>query len=86
MRRAEITVFLSLVFILVMSFILGLTEITVIHTSKNLSRLETDRAVFSIFVKYQKQLLTESDVFVLEGSNGIGVVTADRLNRSMHYY
>ena len=53
MKRAEITVFLSMIFILIVSFILGIIEITVIHTSKNLSRLETDRAVFSIFGEYQ---------------------------------
>lgn len=86
MRRAEITVFLSLVFILVMSFILGLTEITVIHTSKNLSRLETDRAVFSIFGEYQKKLLEEYHVFAIEGSYGTGDFTEDRLIGRMHYY
>ena len=86
MRRAEITVFLSLVFILVMSFILGLTEITVIHTSKNLSRLETDRAVFSIFGEYQKKLLEEYHVFAIEGSYGTGDFTEERLIGRMHDY
>lgn len=86
MKRAEITVFLSLVFILVVSFILGLIEITVIHTSKNLSRLETDRAVFSIFGEYQKKLLEEYHVFAIEGSYGTGDFTEDRLTGRMHYY
>ena len=55
MKRAEITVFLSMVLILTVSFILGIIEITVIHTSKAMSRLETDRAVFSIFGEYQER-------------------------------
>ena len=49
MKKAEITVFLSLVFVLIVSFVLGILQISVIHTSKNLSRLTTDRAVFSVF-------------------------------------
>lgn len=86
MKRAEITVFLSVVFILIASFILGLIEITVIHTSKNLSRLETDRAVFSIFGEYQKRLLEEYHVFAIEGSYGTGDFAEDRLIGRLHYY
>ena len=67
MKRAEITVFLSMVLILTVSFILGIIEITVIHTSKAMSRLETDRAVFSIFGEYQKELLEDYHVFSIEG-------------------
>ena len=86
MKRAEITVFLSMVFILIVSFILGIFEITVVHTAKNLSRLETDRAVFSIFGEYQKELLEEYHIFAIEGSYGTGDYTEDRLTARMHYY
>lgn len=86
MKRAEITVFLSMIFILIVSFILGIIEITVIHTSKNLSRLETDRAVFSIFGEYQKELLEEYRILAIEGSYGTGDFTEDRLTARMHYY
>ena len=86
MRRAEITVFLSMVFILIVSFILGIIEITVIHTSKNLSRLETDRAVFSVFGEYQKELLEEYQVFAIDGSYGTGDFSEERITARMHYY
>ena len=57
MKRAEITAFLSLIFVLMMSFILAIAESAVIQTSKNYARMEADRAVFSFFGEYQKELL-----------------------------
>ena len=68
MKRAEITVFLSMVLILIVSFILGIIQITVIHTSKNMSRLETDRAVFSLFGEYHRTLFEDYHVFSIEGN------------------
>lgn len=86
MKRAEITVFLSMVLILTVSFILGIIEITVIHTSKAMSRLETDRAVFSIFGEYQKELLEDYHVFSIEGTYETGNFSEDRLIGRMLYY
>ena len=53
MRKAEITAFLSMVFVLLVSFVLGMLEVSVIQTSKSMSRLTVDRAVFSLFGGYQ---------------------------------
>ena len=72
MKKGELTAFLSLTFVLVFSFILGILEITVVHHSKNLSRLEADRAVFSLFGEYHKKLLEDYHVFAVEGSWGDG--------------
>ncbi len=60
--------FLSMALILIVSFILGIIEITVIHTSKNMSRLETDRAVFSLFGEYNRNLLEDYHVFSIVGT------------------
>ena len=38
-KKAEITAFLSLIVVLLISFIFGIIEITVIQTEKNLSRI-----------------------------------------------
>lgn len=57
MRKAEITAFLSMVFVLLVSFVLGMLEVSVIQTSKSMSRLTVDRAVFSLFGGYQSELL-----------------------------
>lgn len=86
MKKAEITAFLSLLFVLLVSFVLGILEISVIHTSKNMSRLSADRAVFSVFGEYQEKLLEDYHIFVIEGSYGTGDYTEDRMIGRMHYY
>lgn len=86
MRRAEITVFLSMVLILIVSFILGIIGTVVIQTSKNRSRLETDSAIFSIFGEYQKDLLEEYHIFAIEGTYKTGEFKEDRIIGRMHYY
>ena len=51
-KKAEITAFLSLIVVLLISFIFGIIEITVIQTEKNLSRICADGAIFSVFGEY----------------------------------
>ena len=86
MKKAEITVFLSLVFVLIVSFVLGILQISVIHTSKNLSRLTTDRAVFSVFGEYQTRLLEDYYIFAIDGSYGSGEFSQDKILGRMYYY
>lgn len=86
MKKAEITAFLSLVFVLLVSFVLGMLEITVIHTAGNLSRLAVDRAIFSVFGEYQRNLLEDYHIFSIEGSYGTGDFSEERLTSRMHYY
>ena len=50
---------LSMVFVLLVSFVLGMLEVSVIQTSKSMSRLTVDRAVFSLFGGYQSELFEE---------------------------
>lgn len=86
MKKAEITAFLSLVFILMVSFVLGILEISVIHTTKNLNRLTADRAVFSAFGEYHRKLLEDYHVFAIEGSYGTGDYGEEKLTKRMQYY
>lgn len=86
MKKAEITAFLSLVFVLLVSFVLGILEISIIHTSKNLSRLAVDRAIFSVFGEYHGKLLGDYHIFAIEGSYGTGEFSEDRLTERMQYY
>lgn len=86
MKKAEITAFLSLVFVLLVSFVLGMLQISVIHTSKNLSRLGTDRAVFSLFGEYKKELLEQYHVFAIDGAYGTGEFSGEKLLGRMYYY
>lgn len=86
MKKCEITVYLSLVFVLTVSFILGILEISIIHSSKNMSRLTADRAIFSIFGEYHEKLITDYHIFSIEGSYGTGDFSEDRLIERMQYY
>lgn len=86
MKKAEITAFLSIVFVLLVSFVLGILEVCVIQTSKSMSRLTADRAVFSVFGGYQSELFGDYHVFALDGSYGSGSFSEDALAGRLHYY
>lgn len=86
MKKAEITAFLSMVFVLLVSFVLGMLEISVIQTSGNMSRLAVDRAVFSIFGEYQSQMFQDYHIFAIDGSYGTGEFSEENLADRMHYY
>lgn len=86
MRKAEITAFLSMVFVLLVSFVLGMLEVSVIQTSKSMSRLTVDRAVFSLFGGYQSELFEDYHIFALDGSYGSGTFSEDQLTARLHYY
>lgn len=86
MKKGEITIFLSLLFVILMAFTAGILEAAVMQTEKNLYRLEADRAIFSIFGEYQQQLLEEYHVFGLDGSYGTGQYSEKNIIRRMHYY
>lgn len=82
----EITAFLSLIFVLRVSFILTLTQSASIQTSKNQKRLNADRAVYSLFGEYQKELLETYGVFAIDGTYQSGAYEERRLLDRMAYY
>lgn len=86
MKKGEITVYLSLLFVLLISFVMGVLEAAIVQTEKNMCRLKADRAVFSVFGEYQRELLEEYHVFALEGSYGTGDFSEENVLRRMHYY
>ena len=85
-KKAEITAFLSLIVVLLISFIFGIIEITVIQTEKNLSRICADGAIFSVFGEYESQLMEAYHIFGLDGSYGTGEFNEDKIIGRMHYY
>ena len=78
-KKAEITAFLSLIVVLLISFIFGIIEITVIQTEKNLSRICADGAIFSVFGEYESQLMEAYHIFGLDGSYGTGEFNEDKI-------
>lgn len=85
-NKGEITAFLSLIFILLVSFILALAESASIQTAKNQKRLDVDRAVFSLFGEYQKELLEEYEVFAIDGTYETGQFEESQILSRMAYY
>lgn len=85
-KSGEITAFLSLIFILLVSFILAMLESAYIQTAKNQSRLDVDRAIFSIFGEYQKSLLEEYELFAFDASYGSGEFLEELILNRLAYY
>lgn len=86
MKKGEITVFLSLLFVLMVSFILSMAESAMLQTSKNKARLYADQAVYSVFGEFQRELQETYGIFAVEGSYESGNFREERITDRMHYY
>ncbi|MDD3403865.1 MAG: DUF5702 domain-containing protein [Hespellia sp.] len=84
--RGEITVFLSLLFVLLVSFIGNMVASADLQVGKNKRRAVMDRAVYSVFGEYQKELLEEYEIFAIEGSYESGVFSEDQILKRLTYY
>lgn len=62
--KGEITVFLSLIFILLLSFVGGMVQSASIHITKSMKRADTKLALESVFAEYNRTMLEEYDLFV----------------------
>lgn len=85
-KKGEITAFLSLVFVLLVSFILAMLQSVQLQTEKNRKRLAVDRAMYSVFGEYQKELLEEYEIFSIEGTYGTGRYEEEQIMNRMAYY
>ena len=65
--RGEITAFLALLFILMISLVGALIESASIQMTKNIKRADTILALESTFAEYDKEMLAEYDLFVRNG-------------------
>ena len=80
------TAYLSLVFILLVSFTGSMIESASIQNAKNYGRADMNRAMESVFAEYQKELLEDYDIFALEGSYETGRYSEDLLKGRLGYY
>ncbi len=84
--RAEVTVFLSMVFILMVTFTGAVVESASIQAAKNYRRADVNRAMESVFAEYQKDLWQQYGLFALEGSYESGSYSEDLLKDRLGYY
>ncbi|MGF0033782.1 DUF5702 domain-containing protein [Bariatricus sp. SGI.154] len=84
--KGEVTVYLSLIFILLVTFVGGVMESASIQIAKNYRRADTNRAMECVFAEYQKELLEEYDIFALEVSYETGQYAEQNLTDRLAYY
>ncbi len=84
--KGDVTAFLSLIFILLITFVGGIMESASIQLAKNYRRTDTDRAMECVFAEYQKELLEEYDVFALDGSYETGDYAEENVTDRLDYY
>ena len=84
--KGEVTVYLSLVFILLMSFTGAMLESASSQNVKNYRRADMNRAVESLFAEYQKELWEVYGIFALEGSYETGTYNEELLMDRLAYY
>lgn len=61
--KGEITVFLSLLLVVLLTFIGAMVQSASIHITKSMKRADTKLALESVFAEYEGKLLDEYDVF-----------------------
>lgn len=86
MQKGEITAFLSLIFLLILSFLGAMIESASIQVLKNQKRADTSLALESVFAEYQRELLEEYDIFALDGSYGDGKWDEKKITKRLEYY
>lgn len=78
--KGEITVFLSLIFVLLLPLIGCLLQSASIHITKSMKRTDTQLALESVFAEYETKMLNEYDIFVkLDGNE-------QKLSRRLWFY
>lgn len=86
MVKGEITVFLSLVFLLLLTLVGALLESASIQLAKNERRADAGRAVESVFAEYQKDLLERYGIFAIEGSYESGTMSEENILNRLSFY
>ena len=72
--RGEVTAYLSLIFLLLITFVAGVMESASIQMAKNYRRADMNRAMECMFAEYQKELLEEYEIFAIDGSYETGSI------------
>ena len=84
--KGEVTVYLTLVFALILSLVTALTESASIQMAKNYRRADMNRAVECVFAEYQKELLEQYDLFGLEAGYETGTYSEENMKKRLVYY
>lgn len=86
MVRGELTAFLSLVFLLLLSLVGAVLESASIQVMKNERRADAGRAMESVFAEYQREFLEEYEIFAIDGSYETEVFSESNILNRLSYY
>ncbi len=78
--KGQITVFLSLIFLLILSFIGSMVQSASIYINKSMKRTDTKLALESVFAEYERKMLEEYDIFVISDMD------EQRLSERLQFY
>lgn len=84
--KGEVTVYLTLTFVLFISMILALMESASIQMAKNYRRADMNRAMECVFAEYQKELLENYDLFAIEAGYETGTYSEQNILERIAYY
>lgn len=86
MVKGEITVFLSMIFLLLISLVGAVAESVSIQVLKNEKRAAAGRALESVFAEYHIKLLEKYDIFALEGTYETGNWSEQNILNRLSFY
>ena len=78
--KGEVTVFVSLVFMLVLSLIMALLTSTTLQVEKSKIRARMELALESVFAEYHREILEDYEIFVRADCS------EENLNKRLQYY
>lgn len=86
MVKGEITVFLSMIFLLLLTLVGAVIESASIQVLKNEKRAAAGRAVESVFAEFQTTLLENYDIFAVEGTYETGHWSEENILNRLAFY
>lgn len=85
-RCGEVTAFLALIFVLLVGFTGSVMESASLQSAKSYRRTDMNYAMESVFAEYQRDMLEEFDLFVLDASYESGDYSEERIFDRLSYY
>lgn len=85
-QKGEVSIFLCLLFLILISLVGALMESVSVHLTRNERRMNLEMAIESVFAEYDSGLLDEYDIFALDGTYGTGEYEEKRLLDRMDFY
>ena len=84
--KGEITVFLSLITVILVSFIVAILDSAVIKTYGNKSKVDAETAIFSLFGEYQDELFNDYKILAVDSSYGKSGNTDKYVQDKLRYF